>query len=149
MVLRAVSGYRVGQKRREVENKRVLQERLNQLSLALVMRVCRQLHGRSVDRDTRRPGIELRHQLVRDVDAVNRGRRQHGTGRHGKSRTGPAQSETLSMCGNSSRGNREIPPMSATGSGADRSRGRFYVKHPKQEPSVANTAHWDLCGGRL
>ena len=35
---------------------------------------------------------------------------------------GPAQSETLSMCGNSLHGNREIPGISSTDSGGERLR---------------------------
>ena len=46
---------------------------------------------------------------LRGADAVRRSGRQHSTHRYREMRRGPARSETPSMCGNTSRENREIP----------------------------------------
>ena len=45
----------------------------------------------------------------RGADLVKRWGRQHHGGRHGEPSEDPARSETLSMCGSSLSGNREIP----------------------------------------
>jgi hypothetical protein len=50
-----------------------------------------------------------KRQVLRDADAVGKGGRQHWAHRSRKVRTGPAWSETPSMCGNTLCGNREIP----------------------------------------
>ena len=50
--------------------------------------------------------------FLRGADAVRRSGRQHSTHRPREMRRDPARSETLCMCGNTSRENREIlcPP---------------------------------------
>jgi hypothetical protein len=47
--------------------------------------------------------------ILRSADAVRRSGRPHSTRRHGKTRRGSARSETPSMCGHTSRENRESP----------------------------------------
>jgi hypothetical protein len=53
--------------------------------------------------------IELRKQVPRGADAVNRSGRQHGRARQRELPVGLAQSKTPRTCGNSMHGNREIP----------------------------------------
>ena len=73
------------------------------------MRRWRQRGRRSVDRGTRRPGIQLRNQLIRGAQPVDSGEGNTGRGATREPRSDPAQSETLSMRGNSFHGNREVP----------------------------------------
>src|SRR5271166_3646192 len=47
--------------------------------------------------------------LLRDADAVRRGGRHHPVHRYREVYRSPARSETPCTCGNTSRGNREIP----------------------------------------
>jgi hypothetical protein len=65
---------------------------------------------RSVDRGTHRPAIELRNHPfgVPTLLAHAEGYTVYGV--NGEPMMDPAQSKTLSMCGNSSHGNREVPP---------------------------------------
>lgn len=55
--------------------------------------------------------------ISRIADAVIAGGRQDGAVMDGETDSGPARSQTLSTCGNSSHGNREIPqpPTGADG----------------------------------
>ena len=63
----------------------------------------------------------LREQRVlRGADAVEIGGRQHRARRYCEARRDPARSETPSMHGSTSRGNREIPRSSVAGKGTDR-----------------------------
>ncbi len=64
--------------------------------------------GRSVDRGTRRPGIEPRYQNHWVADVVCLGGRQYRLVRHRECHPEPAGSETLCMRGNFMRENREI-----------------------------------------
>ena len=64
--------------------------------------------GRSVDRGTRRPGIEPRYQKPRAADAVCCCGRQHRMVRYRECHSKPAGSETLCMRGSFMRENREI-----------------------------------------
>ena len=50
-----------------------------------------------------------KRQVLRDADAVGAGGRQDRAHRQSEVRQDPARSKTPSMCGNSLRGNREIP----------------------------------------
>jgi len=63
----------------------------------------------SVDRGTRRPAIELRNHTLRGADLVWWQGRQHVRGVIASRVIGPAESETLGMCGRSMHENREIP----------------------------------------
>ena len=54
------------------------------------------------------------------ADAVDKGGRPHRVRREREARQDPARSETPSMHASTSRGNREIPPLSAIHDGADR-----------------------------
>lgn len=67
--------------------------------------------GRVLSRVIHDPWRELR--VVRGAEAVEISRRPHRASRFGEASTDPARSETPSMCGNISHGNREIPPPSA------------------------------------
>jgi hypothetical protein len=64
---------------------------------------------RSVDRGTRRLGIELRHNRDRSADVVPHGGRQHRRLRYREQPADSAQSKTPSMHGNSTRENRGNP----------------------------------------
>ena len=64
--------------------------------------------------------LPRKRQLLRDADAVERSGRQHWKHRQGEVRPDPARSETPSMCGNTLRGNREVPRPSAEMRAADR-----------------------------
>ena len=52
--------------------------------------------------------------FVRGADAVKPCGRQHRVGRHGKSCSDPAESQTPSMSGNSMHENRETPSLPST-----------------------------------
>ncbi len=64
--------------------------------------------GRSVDRGTRRPGIEPRYQKPWVADVVSLCGRQHRMVRHRECRPKPTGSKTLCMRGSFMRENREI-----------------------------------------
>ena len=64
--------------------------------------------GRSVDRGTRRPGIEPRNQNHWVADVVSFGGRQYRLVRYRECQSEPTGSETLSMRGSFMRENREI-----------------------------------------
>lgn len=72
--------------------------------------------------------IEPRKQDFRGADAVDLGGRQHDRARYRELSVGLARSKTPCTCGNSMRGNREIPWSSVwqraerTGKSKDRSR---------------------------
>jgi len=53
--------------------------------------------------------LSRERQSLRGADAVGEGGRPHSAHRYREMRRGPARSETPSMCGNTSRENREIP----------------------------------------
>jgi len=53
--------------------------------------------------------ISRESKCLRGADAVRRGGRPHPFHRHREMEGDPARSETPSTCGNTSRGNREIP----------------------------------------
>ena len=61
-----------------------------------------------------------KRQALRDADAVGVGGRQHWVHRHRKVHQDPARSQTPCMYGNTLRGNREIPRLSAEERTADR-----------------------------
>ena len=63
--------------------------------------------GRVLSRETACPRREL--WIVRGAEAVGKSRRPHRRCRIGEAASAPARSETPSMCGNISHGNREIP----------------------------------------
>ena len=79
-----------------------------------VMVVCSRGHAVSVDRGTHRPGIELRKHPIWGADRVKCTGRQHDRWRYRESSIDPAESKTLSMCGNSMHENREIPSTSGS-----------------------------------
>ena len=58
--------------------------------------------------------------VLRGADAVEEGGRQHRVRRYRKARRDPARSETPSMHGGISHGNREIPRSSVAGKSTDR-----------------------------
>jgi hypothetical protein len=61
-----------------------------------------------------------RKRVLRGADAVEEGGRPHRASREREARRDPARSETPSMHGSISHGNREIPPPSAAPWVADR-----------------------------
>jgi hypothetical protein len=75
--------------------------------------------GRVLSREIH--ALPRKRQVLRDADAVGKGGRQHRAHRPRKVCPGPARSETLSMCGNTLCGNREIPRPPA----AERAAGRI------------------------
>ena len=75
---------------------------------------------RSVDRGTRRLGIELRHNRDRSADVVPHGGRQHRRLRYREQPADSAQSKTPSMHGNSTRENRGEPSDARRGTAAGR-----------------------------
>ena len=77
-----------------------------------VMAVCSRGHAVSVDRGTHRPGFELRKHPLWGADRVLWKGRQHDRWRYRELSFGPAESETLRMCGSSMHENREIPSTS-------------------------------------
>ena len=58
--------------------------------------------------------------VLRGADAVEEGGRQHRVRRYGEAHRDPARSETPSMRGRTSRGNREIPRASVGTDATDR-----------------------------
>ncbi len=88
-----------------------------------------QAWGRSVDRGTRRPGIEPRYQKPRVADAVSYCGRQHRMARYRECHPEPAGSETLCMRGSFMRENREIS-SSLAGYGSARRVGKAKAVTP-------------------
>jgi hypothetical protein len=74
--------------------------------------------GRVSSREIHAPWREPR--VLRGADAVEVGGRPHSARRQREARRDPARSETPSMYGNTSHGNREIPRPSAAEGVADR-----------------------------
>lgn len=74
--------------------------------------------GRVLSREIHAPSRERR--VVWGADAVEVGGRPHLERRHREAFWDPARSETPSMRGNTSHGNREIPRSSAAEGAADR-----------------------------
>jgi hypothetical protein len=72
--------------------------------------------GRVLSREMNAPQVRV----LRGADAVEEGGRLHRVRREREARQDPARSETLSMHGSISRGNREILPLSAIHDVADR-----------------------------
>jgi hypothetical protein len=67
--------------------------------------------GRVLSREMH--ALPRKRQVLRDADAVGVGGRQYRVHRHRKVHSDPARSQTPSMYGNTLRGNREIPRLSA------------------------------------
>ena len=74
--------------------------------------------GWVLSREIHAPPRERR--VVRGADAVEEGGRQHRVRRYGEAHRDPARSETPSMHGSISRGNREIPRLSGGTCSTDR-----------------------------
>ncbi len=64
--------------------------------------------------------LSRERRFLRGADAVGEGGRPHSAHRYREMRRGPARSETPSMCGNTSRENREIPRLPDPGDWAGR-----------------------------
>ena len=67
--------------------------------------------GRVLSREMH--ALPRKRQALRDADAVGVGGRQYRVHRHRKVHADPARSQAPSMYGNTLRGNREIPRLSA------------------------------------
>src|SRR5580704_14336390 len=67
--------------------------------------------GRVLSREIH--ALSRKRQVLLDADAVEEGGRQHRLRCHREAQPDPARSETPSMCGNTLRGNREIPRLPA------------------------------------
>ena len=67
--------------------------------------------GRVLSREIH--ALSRKRQVLRDADVVEEGGRQHRLRCHREAQPDPARSETPSMCGNTLRGNREIPRLPA------------------------------------
>ena len=101
--------------------------------------------GRSVDRGTRRPGIEPRYQKPWVADVVSLCGRQHRMVRHRKCHPEPTGSETLCMRGSFMRENREISwPLAGWSSeshGQGQGRNPMMYDHEKSDGPVVPANH--------
>ena len=95
----------------EVANERVAQKRPSQSFWPRVMRGRPRGLQRSVDRGSRRRGIEPRNTRIRTADAVKRGGRQQPADRKGERCGKAAWSKTLCMRGSFMERNWEIPTL--------------------------------------
>src|SRR5512147_2276230 len=80
----------------------------------------RKTAGEAFDRGTRRPAIELRNLPSGVLTPLGEAEGHTEGGVIGEPSEDPAQSETLSMRGNSLRGKREIPQVPVVDGTADR-----------------------------